>query len=427
MRVHVIGIGGSGMRPLVPHLLARGDTVTGSDRAYDPSFQHPVFRTFLDMGVALFPQDGAGAREAEAAVVSTAVEEQVPDFALSRARGIPVWHRSVVLAQLADAARGAGRAAVGVAGTSGKTTTAGMIGWILERAGLDPGVYLGGSVIGWPGIASARVGKGPFVFEADESDGSIERLTASLAVLTTVSEDHMSVAEVRGLLLRFAQRAGRVVAGEGILREIGYGGGSAVPVEEEAGCSIPGGFNRRNAALALAAARALGVAEAVARRALLEFPGMSRRLEPVSARVFDDYAHNPEKVASVLEALREVGTPLLVIYQPHGYRPARMLMQALAAAFAAGLGETGRVIFLPIFDAGGTTDRTISSEDLAAAVRAKGARAEAMNDRPTARALAREVARKVLAEGGAVCVMGARDESLSDFAREIALGSLGAG
>lgn len=396
MRTHLIGIGGTGMRPLVPHLIAAGETVTGSDRAFEAGEALPIYRDLEAAGATLFPQDGSGAREADRVVVSTAVEETVPDVVVARERGIPVLHRSEALAEVVALARRAGRPAVGVAGTSGKTTTAGMIAWTLERLGRDPGAYLGGSVVGWEGIASARVGEGPFVYEADESDRSIERLAADVALVTTVSEDHLPLKEVERLFDGFLSRAKVRIAS---------------PDPAEVAVSLPGAFNRRNAAFALAALVALGVSEEDARAALAEFPGMRSRLERIAEGLYLDYAHNPEKIAAVLAALKETAPRLLVLFQPHGYGPAKMHRAAFAEVFGRLLGGEDRLLYLPIYDAGGTADRTISSEDLAA-------------DLPGARAVSRgeaaEAAREFLAGGGTVCVMGARDATLPHFAKGIA-------
>jgi len=206
------GVGGSGMLPLALIVQARGHAVAGSDRSLDQGRMGAKFAFLKDHGVALFPQDGSGVTSPDQIVVaSAAVEDTVPDVAAARRVGAPLVFRAQLLSELFNAAG----VSIGVAGTSGKSTTTGMIGWILHQAGRDPTVMNGAVMKNFVTedvpFASAVVGGDLFVSEVDESDGSIARYTASVAVLNNISEDHKSMAELRELFAGFVERAGTVV------------------------------------------------------------------------------------------------------------------------------------------------------------------------------------------------------------------------
>ena len=183
------GIGGSGMTPLALIVQARGGRIEGSDRALDQGRNTKKFDFLRARGVLLHPQDGSGINRAgQILVTSAAVEETVPDVQAARRIGAAVTTRARLLAQLFNRAA----LGVGVAGTSGKSTTVGMIGWILHRAGKSPTIMNGADMKNFVGagapFASARVGEGDiFVSEVDESDGSIAFFEPRVAVTVPVA------------------------------------------------------------------------------------------------------------------------------------------------------------------------------------------------------------------------------------------------
>src|SRR6266700_322786 len=206
-------IGGSGMTPLALIIQARGGRVEGSDRALDQGRNSERFDFLRARGMLLHPQDGSGIRRAEQTLVtSTAVEETVPDVQAARRIGAAIITRANLLAQLFNRAP----LGIGVAGTSGKSTTVGMIGWVLHRAGRSPTIMNGADMKnfieeGTP-FASARVGEGDiFVSEVDESDGSIAMFEPRMAVVNNISLDHKSLDELRTLFGGFIAKAQRVV------------------------------------------------------------------------------------------------------------------------------------------------------------------------------------------------------------------------
>src|SRR5215470_215512 len=207
------GIGGSGMTPLALIIQARGGRVEGSDRALDQGRSAERFDFLRARGVLLHPQDGSGVRRAgQVLVTSAAVEETVRDVEAARRIGAVVTTRARLLAELFNGAA----LSIGVAGTSVKSTTVGMIGWILHSAGKSPTIMNGADmknfvVVDSP-FASARIGEGEaFVSEVDESDGSIAFFEPRVAIVNNISLDHKSLDELRSLFRGFIAKAETVV------------------------------------------------------------------------------------------------------------------------------------------------------------------------------------------------------------------------
>src|SRR6195256_6180593 len=207
------GVGGSGMTPLALIVKASGGRGEGSDRALDQGRNTARFDFLRSRGVLLHPQDGSGIRRAsQILVTSAAVEETIPDVQAARRIGAAVTTRAKLLAELFNTAA----LSVGVAGTSGKSTTVGMIGWILHRAGKNPTIMNGADMKNFIAVdspfASARIGEGgAFVSEVDESDGSIAFFAPRVAVVNNISLDHKSLDELRKLFRDFVAKAETVV------------------------------------------------------------------------------------------------------------------------------------------------------------------------------------------------------------------------
>ena len=459
------GIGGSGMSPLAAIVKARGATVAGSDRSRDQGRTPEKFAALAARGFALFPQDGSGVTSADQIlVVSAAVEESVPDVQAARRAGATVVTRPELLSELFNAAG----LRVGVAGTSGKSTTTGMIGTILARAGLDPTVMNGAEMKDFRGPdgapLSAVVGAGEaFVSEVDESDGSIRLYAPSIAVVNNMSLDHKPMDELRPLFRGFVGRAERAVLNldnpetAALAREAGdrtltYSLGDpaadlvagtprlapagvtlAVTLKALAGrpearaelaLAVPGLHNVSNALAALCAAFACGVPLPEAAAALGTFTGIRRRLDVVGTAggvtVIDDFAHNPDKIAATLHTLHGFPGRLLVMFQPHGYGPLRLMGEALAEGLAQDLAPDDVLLMPEPVYFGGTVDRSVGSRDVAGRVAARGRRAEALPDRAACAERLLDLARP----GDRIVVMGARDDTLATFAQEL-LGRLG--
>ena len=345
MKRHLIGIGGVGMSALATALVRLGDEVTGADRTLGTK----NIRFLESLGIRCFPDDGSGIDAAtDEVIVSTAIEDTNPGLAKAKKLGIPVTHRAKALARtLKD------YDLVAVVGTCGKSTVTAMLGHVLAECGLDPMCVNGANVPGWEG--AVRFGKGRYaVAEVDESDKSLVAFKPYAAVVTNASADHYSKEEMDQVFDAFVKDIpGPLVEGRKT-----YG---------EAEVSVPGKHNRNNAFLALQMALALGCDEAKARAALLSFRGVERRLQRIGERVYDDYAHNPEKLHAMWTTLAEAHPAgICVVWRPHGYAPLRKMMDALAAMFNETVRPCDKLLLLPVYDAGGTTDRSINSDALAA-------------------------------------------------------------
>jgi UDP-N-acetylmuramate--alanine ligase len=449
------GVGGSGMLPLALIVKAKGCEVAGSDRALDQGRIGEKFAYLRREGVALHPQDGRGlTRPEQILVISAAVEESVPDVIAARRLGARIMTRAELLASLFNAAP----RSVGVAGTSGKSTTAAMIGWILHAAGRRPTIVNGAVMKNFVTpealFASAVVGGDEyFVAEVDESDGSIARFDPKIAVVNNISLDHKSMDELRALFSDFAAKAEVAIvnldnaetaalaaglAPENV-RSYSLRGGADLyaaniaPAQDGVGfdaiardgarapvrLAMIGRHNVANALAALAAAECCGIGLAESAAALESFKGVSRRLDFVGSAggvtVIDDFAHNPDKIAATLAALHEFPGRLLVLFQPHGFGPLKLMKDAFIETFAHDLGAEDVLVMPEPVYYGGTTDRSVSSGDIIAGVRARGRHAFHYETRAACGDRLLELARA----GDRIVVMGARDDTLSEFAASL--------
>jgi UDP-N-acetylmuramate--alanine ligase len=448
------GIGGSGMLPLASIVRASGAKVAGSDRSLDAGRVASKFAYLRSLGISLFPQDGSGLQDGMTLVTSAAVEDTIPDVVRARELGLQHLTRPQFLAKLLNDAQ----RSVAVGGTSGKSTVTGMIGWILHHAHRQPTVMNGAVMKNFvtpsAPFASALVGDPElFVSEVDESDGSIALYKPEIAVLTNISLDHKEMAELRSLFASFLLRARKAVvnlddpetraiadvipsdvcvgygfdspgaAFMGKNLELGADGSSFTVIAgeetQDVRVNVPGRHNASNALAAIAAARQLGVTLEESAAALERFEGLKRRLETVGSgagvTVIDDFAHNPDKIDATLATLRQGAGRLLIMFQPHGYGPLTKMGDELAASFAKGMAPEDKLYLPDPVYQGGTVDRTRGSDWLAEQVRASGGSAEHIPERAA-------IGEALIAEardGDRIVIMGARDDSLSEFAADI--------
>ena len=454
------GIGGSGMLPLALILKGKGAAVAGSDRSRDQGRTPEKLAWLESLGFVLHPHDGSGIASAgQILVASAAVEDTVPEMVRAAELGCRRIRRAELLSTLFNAAP----LSIAVAGTSGKSTVTGMLGWILTACGLDPTIMNGAVMKNFAGpdapFASARVGaaNGPFVSEVDESDGSIAAYRPSIAVLNNVSLDHKSMEELRSLFGDFLARTGTAVVNlddtesaalldrtignvitfgiSKTLADIGLTEGSVIESPlgisatiEDRRCGgrhalalkVPGRHNLSNALAALAAADAAGVPLGDAVRALEGYAGLARRFDlvgtsPGGVTVIDDFGHNPEKVAATLATLKAHPGRVIAFFQPHGYGPLRQMGAELAEVLATRLGDADRTILCDPVYFGGTVDRSVGSERIVELIRAHGGSAEHIPARTDCAARIAEIAQP----DDRIVIMGARDDTLSAFARDL--------
>jgi UDP-N-acetylmuramate--alanine ligase len=366
-RIHLIGVGGAGMRNLARLLAARGLEVSGSDIKDSSSLAE-----LAGLGVRTnVGHDPSALGSPDVVVVSSAIRPDNPELREANARDIPVWRRQQALAALA-----AGRRCIAVSGTHGKTTTTSLVATALEHAGADPTYLIGGDLN--ESGSGARHGAGDlFVFEADESDGSHVLIEPWIGVVTSIDLDHLDfyegIDEIVRSFAEFMVRAEHVVArgdDPNVRRAIEIAGVSAmtygfdeasdvlVSVESlgpdgargsvrlEDGervaldLRVDGAHNLLNAAAAIAVARLAGVAPAATGRALSTFGGVHRRFEfrgrSRGAEFYDDYGHNPAEMADAVATARRRGPArVIALVQPHRYGRVQALWRELGASVAS--------------------------------------------------------------------------------------------
>lgn len=443
-RVHFVGIGGSGMSGIAEVMLSLGYHVQGSDLKRNK----PVMR-LEELGATVFiGHDARNIRQADAVVVSSAVDETNPEVAAAREALLPVVPRAEMLAELMRF-----RYSIAVAGTHGKTTTTSLVASVLAEGGLDPTFVIGGRLKS--ADANARLGQGDYlVAEADESDASFVHLKPMLAIVTNIDADHMSTYEgdiekLRSGFIEFLHNlpfyglAILCVDDAGIREILGQVGRSILTygVDEEADVRaeniefdrgtttfdviradrdeplriklrLPGMHNVRNALATIAVAGELQVSDQALIAALEKFEGIDRRFQSLGevrtkngkVLLVDDYGHHPTEIAATLAAARSgwPGKRVVLAFQPHRYTRTRDLLDD----FAAVLSEADVLVVLEVFAAG---EDAIAGADGRAIARAVRSRAgvepvfvESLKELPA-------VLEDLLADGDLVLTMGAGD------------------
>jgi len=445
-----VGVGGSGMSALAQFHAGRGGRATGSDRAFDLGENLEIREALEAAGVEIVAQDGAGlTSECAAVVLSTAVEDSIADVARAKELAIPLKHRSELLAVYV-----AQHQTIAVTGTSGKSTVTAMAWSILRGCDKDPRLLTGGPAAALQAeglLGNAWSGSGPepafLVIEADESDGTVVNYHPWAGVVLNLGRDHKEPAEIAEMFTTFRLNcAGPLIVGEDanldFLRpgSLTFGFGERADVRAT-GLKLgarqveftvdgvdfvvpqPGRYTVLNALAAIAVCGQAGVTLEDMVEPLAGFAGVARRFVSVGVKggveVIDDFAHNPDKIVAALGAARDRlnGTEgrVLAFFQPHGFGPTRFLRDDLVAAFSEAL-RPQDVLWMPeIFYKGGTVTRDISSADLVRDIVAAGREARFEAEREG-------IARLMTAEaraGDLVVVMGARDPSLSRFARDV--------
>ena len=370
-KFHIVGIGGMGMSAVARLLMARGDTVSGSDKG-DWPLAAALAVDGATVATAFAPKNVAGA---DVVVRSSAYGDANPEIAAARAAGIPVWKREDAWRELAR-----GKRVLAVAGTHGKSTTTALAWTALRSGGLDPSLICG-AVLRDLGT-NAYAGRGDIlVIEADEYDRAFLSLEPEIAIVTNIEHDHIDVfptlGDVKQAFARFAagivrggwlvaciddpgaaelaargnDLAGRQVATYGMAPGAGYrvvelvqgANGVSFDLAGPFGSPIPvslrlaGAHNARNAAGVVAAADALGIPAVAAAKSFATFNGTERRLEELgSARgiaVVDDYAHHPTEIRASIEAVRaRTSGRVIVLFQPHTPSRLRAFFDDFAAA-----------------------------------------------------------------------------------------------
>ncbi|MBP6528692.1 MAG: UDP-N-acetylmuramate--L-alanine ligase [Burkholderiales bacterium] len=455
--LHFVGIGGIGMSGIAEVLHNQGYKVSGSDAANSPALER-----LASLGIRVsVGHQAANLQDAQAVVVSTAINPSNPEVVAARSRKLPVVPRAVMLAELMRMKRG-----IAIAGTHGKTTTTSLVASVLAEGGLDPTFVIGGRLLA--AGSNARLGSGEFlVAEADESDASFLHLSPTLAVITNIDADHMetyghSLDRLHQAFVDFAHRLpfyGSLYACiddegvAGILPRVvkpvvTYGLSEAADIratdiradasmmhftaKRERYADLPvsvqvaGLHNVRNALAAIAIAQDLEVpADAIA-RALRNFGGVGRRFQRygeithngVKFELIDDYGHHPVELKTTLAAARAAfpGRRLVLAFQPHRYTRTRDLFED----FASVLSDVDLLLLAEVYSAGEPPITAADGRALSRAIRLRG-RVEPLFVEDIANLPADLL--RVVRDGDVVMTMGAG--SIGGAAQKIVTASIG--
>ncbi len=445
-RVFFIGIAGTGMSAIAQYLKGIGKEVSGSDRYFHPGERNDTQARLEAEGISCFLQDGSGIDAGiDLVVVSTAVEETVPEVIKTRSLHIPIIKRSELLALIAKSKK-----TIAVGGTSGKSTTSAMLFEIMQYAGLSPSIISGAglvSIIREGKIGNAKVGQGDWlVIEADESDGSIVQYHAEIGLLLNIDKDHKEIDELMTIFKTFQQNSNRFVVNRShslaaaLSRNINddfchhaacEAGYIATGFRQEGltisfqvnhvpfSLKVVGRHNMENALAAATVAALAGVDLSTSAEALQQYEGIYRRHQVWGEKhgvwLIDDYAHNPAKCAASIEACQPIAPKLIAWFQPHGYGPTRFLRADFVAEIAKVLRPQDEIWMSEIFYAGGTATKDISANDLINDLKALGRNAWFTEHREN---LVNDL-RSHLTADCCLLLMGARDPSLENFAQEV--------
>ncbi len=440
--IHFAGMFGSGMSALAQYLRFQGITVSGSDRFHESKDTAFIRQSLENLGCAVAPQDGSGVTAGTDVVcISTAIEESNPDIAAARALHIPLIHRSDLLGAIIATKR-----TIAVAGTSGKSTVTAMIFEFLTACDKSPSLISGAGLrrlekqglIGnaWNG------GSDLLVVEADESDGTIVKYRPEASVILNISKDHKSTEEVTALFKTLASQSSwtasnaddPVLASLPAAMRFGRNGAASwKPDREEllptsirlfrSGVEyhlpLPGDHNLENLRAALCVCEHFGCDQAVLAEAVKKYEGVARRFSvaktPGSVYVVDDFAHNPVKIAAAVHAARGLSERIIAVYQPHGFGPTRFLKDEYIATFRTVFRTQDSLYLLPIYYAGGTAQKDISSQDIITGLGHAAFHAQAVRDREELLIKLKDDAKP----GECILLMGARDPSLPALAKKI--------
>lgn len=449
VKISFCGISGSGMSSLAQVLKLSGNEVRGSDRNFDLQRDIQNKTALQTMGIDIYPQDGSAiSDDLDFICASTAVEDSIPDIKVAKQKNITIKTRPELLAETFHSYK----YGIAVGGTSGKTTTTAMIGFILDKAGKKPCVINGGLLKDYEGksaIANIIFNKGDIcVVEADESNGSIDLYNPYISVINNISADHKTLDELVELFERFANRSSHCVVindDYSLCRNIipnvkklsfsiknqqaDFYATNIIPLtngtqytfrQKTYKLNLIGAFNVANALAAIAVCSEMGVEPSLAATILQEFNGTKRRLEVIGNKnnitVIDDFAHNPDKVRASVSALRQYAGRLIIMFQPHGFGPMRSLGKEIMSEFASNMTSDDILIMPEIFFVGGTVTKDISSEDLINYFKnLSKSQAYFVADK----AAAKEKILSLAQPHDRIVIMGARDNSLTDLCKDI--------
>jgi UDP-N-acetylmuramate--alanine ligase len=446
MNYFFIGIAGSGMSAIAQYLKYSGHNVSGSDRQFVEGEFNETKDALVKEGILCFPQNSSGINDAlDIVVVSTAIEDTVPEVLAAKQLGKKIIKRSELLASIAMEKR-----TIAVGGTSGKSTTTAMLFEILDHAGLKPSIIGGAGLtrlIDQGKIGNAAFGEGEWlILEADESDGSIVQYHPEIGLLLNVDKDHQEIEALMNLFSIFKNNSNHFIVNlshplsaslsASSNFDFSYTDSSINKIQAtgfiQTGVSISfyihdvlfsmnliGKHNMENALAAIAVAASIGVPYKVSAEALNNYKGIYRRHQVYGVKdgvtLIDDFAHNPVKCARSIDACQPISEKLIAWFQPHGYGPTKFLRHDFVSELTKVMRPQDEIWMSEIYYAGGTAVKDISAGDLINDLKSKGINAFFVSDRE--RLI--ENIRPHLTSSTTLLLMGARDPSLGGFARDL--------
>lgn len=443
-----VGIAGTGMSAIAQYLRGTGKKVSGSDRLFGKENKMEIQEQFEQQGIECFFQDASGiTSDVDVVVVSTAIEPTNIEYQTAVERGITLMKRSELLAAISESKR-----TIAVGGTSGKSTTTSMIFHILESADYSPSLMTGAGLTslqkkGLPG--NAWVGKSDWlVIESDESDGSIVNYLPEISLVLNIDRDHKEFDELMELFTTFRKNThGQFIvnadhpasASLSINRQLDFGTQEGVGFKgtnfRQTGFEIDfeingvafqvpviGKHNMENTMAAVATAHAVGISLEESAKAMKSFEGIYRRTQLVGIKnevcVIDDFAHNPAEVAAAIRACQQVGKRVFAWFQPHGFGPLRFMHQELGEWTAEALRAEDEFFLTDVYYAGGTVDKNISPSIVSDYIASQGKKVHFIPDRNELIPYFKSNAKA----GDVILLMGARDTTMSDFAKSVLAG-----
>jgi UDP-N-acetylmuramate--alanine ligase len=445
--VFFIGVAGTGMSALAQYLSGIGKTVSGSDRYFLPGEENETKTKLEVAGIKCYLQNGEGIHESiDLIVVSSAVEDTVPEVLKAKQLNIPIIQRSDLLALI-----GRSKKTIAVGGTSGKSTTSAMLFTIMEFAGLHPSIISGAglvSIIKENKIGNAKVGRGEWlIIEADESDSSITKYNPDIGLLLNIDKDHQEIEELVEIFTIFKENTKELFSvnqSNSIAAQLsanlqydfstdaGSGAGFIAHQFEQEGLQITfkingypfalnsvGKHNMENALAATAVAKQLGISYLTCADALKNYEGIYRRHQLLGVKngvyVIDDYAHNPAKCAASIAACQPIAKKVIAWFQPHGYGPTRFLKTDFIQEISNILRSEDEIWMSEIFYAGGTATKNISAGELIEGIKLRDKHAYFIENREDLL----DALRPHLTDDCVLLLMGARDPGLENFSKEL--------
>jgi UDP-N-acetylmuramate--L-alanine ligase len=440
--VHFTGIFGTGMSALAQYLRFLGITVSGSDRLLASEDTASMQQSLEGLGCAIFNQDGSGVTaDTDVVCISTAIEESNPDIATARACGLPIIHRSDLLAAIIASKR-----TIAVAGTSGKSTVTSMIFEFLTACGKSPSLISGAPLrrLEKQGLIGNAFSGGSdlLVVEADESDGTLIKYSPEVAVVLNISKDHKDVEEIKKLFETLVLQSTWTASNADdpglakIETTVNFGRSTSASWRSdneqllptsvklfrngtEYHLPLPGNHNLENLRAALCVCEHFECEGPALADAVRNFEGVARRFSVAETEngiyVVDDFAHNPAKITAAVGAARGLSKRIIAVYQPHGFGPTRFLRDEYITTFRTIFLQNDSLYLLPIYYAGGTAQKDISSGDIITGLGPVSFNTQAVNNHDELLTKLKTDARP----GDCILVMGARDPSLPALVRKI--------